>query len=84
MNNKEISEKKKAELIKRVCNSYRNVPTDNEQTFLSVIDRQYDEDIISKIVAYILRNNNELCFNLVKKYREEYNKISEFDISKIA
>ena len=40
----------------------------NMPSFLSIIGRSYDEDLISKILAYILKNDFGLVENLLNRY----------------
>lgn len=63
-----LTSEEKIELIEKICNDYKETPTRNKDTFLSVIGRQYDEDLISRVVAYILQNNSSLVFSLVNNY----------------
>ncbi len=51
-----------------------------QPTFLSVIGRQYDEDLISRIVAYLLENDAGLVRELIGYYAKKSGKINPFDL----
>lgn len=41
---------------------------DNQPTFFSVIGRENDEDLISRVVAYVLESDTELVRKLIEHY----------------
>ena len=56
----------------------------NESTFLSVIGRSYDEDLISRIVAYCLAKDTSLIKKLIERYVHKHlNDQALIDISSI-
>lgn len=45
--------------------------SDTKTTFFSVIGREYDEDLISRVVAYLLENDFSLIRNLIDYYQKK-------------
>ena len=63
------------------CNKLRNSSFDS---FLSVLNRRNDEDLISRIIAYILSNDKTLIVKMLNCYSNNFNsafgQISDYDI----
>lgn len=44
---------------------------DDKKSFFSILGRTYDEDLISRVISYVLKKDKKLIKNLIKKYTEE-------------
>lgn len=74
MNKKGKIEMNQNELIEQLSDwikKNKNEEQSVQPTFLSVIGRQYDEDLISRIVAYLLENDAGFVRELIVYYAEK-------------
>lgn len=63
------------QLLKKDWEQYNNNQDKNKRTFLSLINRNYYENYISKLLLYTLVNDKDLFLlkRLIKKYKEKLN-----------
>lgn len=66
-----------------ICRLKELIATQTERpqpyTFLEVIGRAYDENLVSRMLAFALKNNNALCAALFEHYLEKANKDWDID-----
>lgn len=56
------------DMLKKLAEMKLSETEDNQPTFFSVIGRENDEDLISRVVAYVLESDTELVRKLIEHY----------------
>ena len=75
----------KAKLVTDILDEFNSFKEDcKEDTFLSVIHREHDENFISRIVAYTLAHEEHLLYELIKKYTSIFGSFDIIDKSSIS
>lgn len=73
--------------ILNLYNLYNDNPSIERDTFLNVINKNYDENLISSLIAYLLANDISLLQSLIKNYSDAYmmdKTITDFDLTDIS
>lgn len=73
------------ENLLNICENYNKVRKNSFNSFLSVLNRRNDEDLISRIIAYILSNDKTLIVKMLNFYCNNFSsdigQISDYDIA---
>lgn len=68
---KEIERDKFLNSVLQCYTDEQNAVLQNTPSFLAIINRSYDEDLISKVLAYILKNDYGFAEKLLRRYSKK-------------